>query len=431
MDKHLIQKLARTYQPMKDHLFNGIIPFWRQRAPDREYGGYVTNYDESGKALDTSKKDGYSQARLVWFFSHVCRMACDPGGCGDLARAGVEFMIERFWDKEYGGWYCRLQRNGDVVLDNKIVYDQCFAIYALSEYFLAFGDNRCLKYAEDTFDLLQKYCADTLQGGYYECFQRDWRISPAGDECGDFKSLDSHMHLMEAYTTLYQATGKEIHRRKLLELMDLIVRHMVDPASGCGRNQFDPSFNPTPGFRMPDVLYGHDHDRVHPDQSLHYTSYGHNVELSWLMRHAHQVAQEDIGKYREVLRGLLDHSVRFGVDWEYGGLYRVGLYTGEVLIKEKEFWQQTETLIGFLDGYEEFKEPKYIEAYLNIWKFSDSYLINHSVGEWRHFTDRGGKTVDGTIGKPCKNAYHTGRSMIECTLRLERLLKLADAPEEG
>jgi mannose/cellobiose epimerase-like protein (N-acyl-D-glucosamine 2-epimerase family) len=68
---------------------------------------------------------------------------------------------------------------------------------------------------------------------------------------------------------------------------------------------------------------------------------------------------------------------------------------------------------------------------LNIWKFSDSYLINHSVGEWRHFTDRGGKTVDGTIGKPCKNAYHTGRSMIECTLRLERLLKLADAPEEG
>ena len=99
MDKHLIQTLAPTYQPMKDHLFNGIIPFWRQRAGDGEYGGYVTNFDESGKALDTPEKDGYSQARLVWFFSHVCRMVGDPGGCGDLARAGVEFMIERFWDK--------------------------------------------------------------------------------------------------------------------------------------------------------------------------------------------------------------------------------------------------------------------------------------------------------------------------------------------
>ncbi len=424
MDEQLKRRLELIYQAMKDHLFEGMIPFWCRRAMDREYGGYMTNFDESGNPKDMPVKNTWSQARYCWFFSHLCRTFAPRDEWAGLARAGVDFLIQRCWDQDYGGWYCRLRRDGTVLLDKKIVYDQCFTIYALAEYYLAFDDKRALQYASDTFDLLQKYCADTLSGGYYEYLERDWRVSPPGAACGDMKSLDSHMHLMEAFTPLFQASGREIHRRKLLEILDLIVVHMIDPEFGCGWNQFNPQFRPTPVFRKPVTLYPHEENRDHPDQSLHYTSYGHNVELAWLMRRALKVAKEDTGKYRKILRGLFDHAVSFGVDGQYGGLYRFGLHSGEILVTEKEFWQHTETLTGFLDGYEEFEDARYIDAFINIWEFSDTYLINHDVGEWRHFLDRRGQVVNGNLGQPGKVAYHTGRAMIECTRRLERLLDL-------
>jgi len=427
MGSDMNKQLTQIHDAMKDHLFNGIVPFWSGRVADEAYGGFLTNFDEAGRPEETPEKNAWSQARLIWFFSHLCRRFGVRDDWAALARAGVDFMIERFWDTEHGGWYCRLRRDGSILRDNKIVYDQSFAIYALAEFFLAFGDERSLVYASDTFDLLQNCCTDTVAGGYHEYFGRDWRVSAAGDECGDLKSLDAHMHLMEAFTTLCQATGRHIHRRKVVALMELIVRHMIDPEFGCGRNQFDPAFRATPGFRMPVALYPHEHGRDHPDQSIHYTSYGHNIELAWLMRRAIEVTGQDIGEYREIIRGLLDHTAGNGIDREHGGLYRFGLHCGEPLIKEKEYWQHAEALIGFLDGYEAFGESAYAQAFFNIWRFVDTHLINYDVGEWREVLDRRGRPLEGELGRPHKVAYHTGRAMIECTLRLETLLNTTDA----
>ena len=84
--------------------------------------------------------------------------------------------------------------------------------------------------AEETFTLVQKYAADTLWGGYREMFLRDWQPRPSGAYGGDRKSFDVHMHLMEAYTTLYELTHAEIHRRKLLEVIDLLWNRMFHSA---------------------------------------------------------------------------------------------------------------------------------------------------------------------------------------------------------
>jgi mannobiose 2-epimerase len=96
--------------------------------------------------------------------------------------------------------------------------------------------------------------------------------------------------------------------------------------------------------------------------------------------------------------------------------------TGEPLVLEKEFWQHAEALVGFLDGYEVFGDERYLDAFECLWRFVAKYMIIHEVGEWRTLLARDGSPLDSNIGNPWKVNYHTGRAMIECTRRLERLL---------
>jgi mannobiose 2-epimerase len=91
-------------------------------------------------------------------------------------------------------------------------------------------------------------------------------------------------------------------------------------------------------------------------------------------------------------------------------------------VLEKEFWQNSECLVGFLDGYEQFGDPQYLEAFGKVWGFVQNHMIIKGVGEWRTLLDREGKAIDANIGNPWKVSYHTGRAMLECRERLLRLL---------
>jgi len=421
--KNRNKRQATLNNEIRKHLEKGIVPFWLERAWDQEYGGFLTNFDENGKRMDTPEKYLNTQARLVWWFSILFRQYPQRAEFKDLASRGVDFLLKYCWDEEYGGWYWKVNRDGSRLDDGKVVYGQSFAIYALSEYYIATKNDRGLEYAEKTFDLLQKYCADTLRGGYFENLEPDWWVSEPGFCAGDRKGLDTHMHLMEAFTTLYAASGKEIHKRKLLEMIDLIVTHMIDHENGCGRNQFDLDFNPIPAIAIRRT-WNAEREGESPEISTDTTSYGHNVELAWLMNRALQTAGVDNAPYRDTMRRLLDHAVEHGVDWEYGGIYRDGTSTGGPLIKEKEFWQNAEVLVGFLDGYETFGEERFLDAFENVWLFVNKHMINHEIGEWRTLLDREGDPIDPKIGNPWKVAYHSGRSMLECVIRLARLKEL-------
>ena len=421
MDK---SKLGKRVSPLlkriRDHLENGIIPFWMERALDTEFGGYRTNFNEKGEALEMPEKYLNTQVRLLWWFSRLLRAYPNRPEFKKMADAGADFIISRFWDTKHGGWFWKVRRDGSEMDNGKVVYGQSFAIYAFAEYFRATGDRRGLDYASRTFDLLQKYAADTLRGGYYENLERDWTVAPSGFCAGDRKGLDTHMHLMEAFTTLYAASGEEIHRRKLLEMIELIVKRMVDPETGCGRNQFDLEFNPIPAIAIRRT-WNAERAGDAPATPTDTTSYGHNVELAWLMRDAFQSSGSDIGPYLENIRRLLSHAVQHGVDWEFGGIYRDGTSKGGPLIKDKEFWQHSEVLVGFLDGVELFHEEKYFDAFENVWNFIDRHMIVKGIGEWRVLLDREGHPIDSNVGNAWKVSYHTGRSMIECIARLERL----------
>jgi len=415
-------RLIALKEAMHDHLHSGIIPFWLERAHDTEHGGYLTDFNHKGLATGTPEKYLNTQARLTWWFSRLYRIYPAIEAYRVLAASGIDFLIASFWDPEQGGWVWKVRRDGSRLDDGKITYGQSFAIYALAEYYLATSDRGALDYASQTFDLLQKYAADTQWGGYYENLEKNWTVSKPGFEGGDRKSLDAHMHLMESFTTLYEASGADVHRRKLLEIVGLITDRMVDPVVGCGLNQFDAAWTPLAAIAIRRT-WNAERPGDAPATPIETTSYGHNIELVWLMWRALDAVGVDRSWAAPLLRRLLDHALTHGVDWQYGGIYRDGLRDGGPVVLEKEFWQQAEALVGFLDGYACYGEARFLDAVECIWQFAQRRMVIQGVGEWRTLLDRAGKPLDARIGNPWKVCYHTGRAMLECITLLDELLR--------
>jgi cellobiose epimerase len=415
-------KLETALNQLTTHLEEGLLPFWLKNGIDPEYGGYLTCFDAEGLPEADTDKYLVTQTRMIWGMSALARMYPARKELAEAARQGVDFFIEHFWDKAQGGWFWKTARDGTLIDGGKVVYGQSFGIYCLAEYTLATGDPRGLDYASQTFDLLQKYAADTARGGYYENLEPDWQVSAPGFAAGDRKSLDIHMHLMEAFTTLYAASGLEIHKRKLQEVIEIILTRMVHPVSGCGRNQFDLSFNPIPAINIRRTWNAERATGEVIAQPTDTTSYGHNVELAWLLNRAAETLGLEAGHYNEVTRKLVDHSLKYGFDHELGGVYRDGPHEGPALVNDKEWWQNCEVLVGYLDAYEKLGDEKYLDAFLKTWAFDHTYMINHEIGEWRQLLDRNGKVLVGNIGNPWKAIYHSGRSVMESITRLRKLM---------
>ena len=423
MTKKLIDKADEILAQIKDHLENGIIKFWLNNGIDKEYGGYLTCFNDGGRPTGNSDKYIVSQTRMIWGLSALYRVYPQNTELIDAAKQGVDFLIEYFWDHKLGGWYWKTKRDGTAIDTGKVVYGNGFAIYAFSEYYLATGDKSSLEYAEKTFDLLQKYCVDTYHGGYYENLENDWSLSEPGFAAGDRKSLDIHMHIMEAYTTLLKCTGKEIHKRKLIEIIDLILNKMTNRKCGYGMNQFDLEFNPIPAINIRRTWNAERAAGELIEVPTDTTSYGHNVELVWLLNRAGEILGIPFDYYNDITANILEHTLKYGYDQELGGVYRDGPHEGPALVRDKEWWQNCEVLIGFLDGFEKLSNEKYFDAFVRTWEFDRKYFINFQVGEWRQLLDVRGNQIIGDIGNPWKAIYHTGRAMLECKIRLERIIE--------
>jgi mannobiose 2-epimerase len=416
------EKINKYLAEAENHLDNELLPFWTSRMMDYSNGGYITHFDEEGKDTGDDEKSLIAQSRSVYTLSSAHRAGYGDGKFATLAEHGVKFMIDKMWDKKDGGFFWLMDRAGNVRIDKKIIYGHSFAIYGLSEYTLATGDPIGIEYAEKTFDLIQKFCCDTYYGGYFEMFERDWTLAGPGSQGGDRKTLDVHMHLMEAFTTLYECSGKEVHRRKLLEDIEILLNRMMHPEFKTGIPQFTADWQIAPQIKF-DIIWGWDRytgegEKSNPTDN---TCYGHNAEFAWLLMHAMEILGTGTDKYRDLLIQIFDHTINNGVDKEYGGVYVEGPHSGGVYDMEKEFWQQAEVMIGTLDACLLTGEEKYWDAYRNVHRFVFDRVINTRVGEWYPLLTREGEPVWTHMSHSWKVNYHSVRAMVQSIIRLKNL----------
>lgn len=408
----------------KTHLTTELLPFWLNRCKDDVNGGFNTHFDRDGNDTGYDEKSMLAQMRTIYSMSAAHRAGYGAGACARYAEHGVSFVIDKLWDRQEGGFFWTTNRKGEVVIDKKIMYGLSFALYALSEYTMATGDPRGQEYAEKTFDLIKKYGADTMHGGFFEMFERNWDLCGPGPQGGDRKTLDVHMHLMEAFTNLYECTGRSIHRRTLIEDIEILTGRILHPKYGTGIPQFRVDWKVAPQIKF-DIVWGWDRfaeggQKPHAGDN---TSAGHNVEFAWLLAHATDVLDSHWDDYTPVIKQAMDHGRDNGIDQEYGGVYVEGPHAGGVYDHEKEFWQQAEVMIGMLEGCLRFGPEEYWPAYRNVHRFVFDKMINHRVGEWWPLMTREGRPIWTHMSHSWKVNYHTIRCMVECIKRLERMLE--------
>jgi mannobiose 2-epimerase len=215
-----------------------------------------------------------------------------------------------------------------------------------------------------------------------------------------------------------------LYKHRAVDIINLICGRMLHPEYGTGIAQFGANFTPKRAIIFKNV-WGSDRNVDNPEgRPLDNTSYGHNVEFAWLLSHSIDILALDRSAYVKTIRKLYDHCLNYGIDWERGGVYCEGPHNGEAREKNKEFWQQAETLVAMLDATAIFDDDKYWRAYKNVHRFVFDYMINHRVGEWFPLFNKDNELIWDYMGHAWKINYHTARSMLECERRLSELSHL-------
>jgi len=407
---------------IQNHLRDELLPFWYTHGVDADFGGFLTYFDGHGNPTGETEKTLVCQTRMIFSYSSMERAGLGQKGKAlEIARQGVDFLLDHFWDDSHGGWFWTTTQDGTPINRSKLAYGQSFAMLALSEYGMASGDLRGMEWAVKTFESFQTFAADNRYGGYYEFCEEDWTKKKPGVYGGDRKSFDVHMHLMESFSSMLEATGASIYQEKTAEVVDLMFDKMIHPEFGTSMAQFTPDWMPQRALIFKDV-WGSDRDaEADEGRPLNNTSFGHNVEHAWLLHHTLRLLDRDVEPYKPAIRKLLDHALVNGIDQAKGGLFCEGPHDGPARELNKEFWQQAEALVAFLDGYILLGDEKYLTAYENIHRFVMDLNINHEIGEWYPLFDENNNRIWDHMGHAWKINYHTVRSMIQSE---QRLLKI-------
>jgi len=413
--------LQRYLQATERYLAEKLLPFWTRRIVEPKYGGFQANYDENGERTKVREKTLLCQGRSIFALSFMLRQGHDWRGSRRMIRQGIDFLKRHFRDAAHDGYYWIVDADGTPIDRNKVMYGHSFLVYGLAEHALATGDKASRQEACRLFDLIASEASDVRHGGFFEHFKEDFRLAGGGSAGGSLKSLDVHMHLMEAFTTLYELTRLPKHRRALEHVIELIFDRMIDPKSGLGVAMFTRDWRPVNNIQL-DTVWGADRfdDQGKPPDV---TSFGHNIELAWLYLHSQDVLGVPRKNSLDRVLPLFEHTRRYGVDREYGGLYVEGRRRGDIVDTDKEFWQQAEALVGFLDAYLLTKDTQYLDAFRRVYDFVFQNMVHPELGEWYCLCGREGGVKRSWLGSHWKICYHTLRSVTLVCRKLRQVVR--------
>lgn len=394
-----MQDIRAFAEDVKNHLTGTILPFWKNLR-DEENGGYCgwLGYDlrKDGKAV----KGCILNSRILWFFSNAYLLLKEDSLLKEAEHAW-RFLKDYCVDRENGGVYWSLTYDGRPEDTTKHTYNQAFAVYALSSYYDASGDEQALGLAKKLYALIETKCRDEY--GYLEAFnirfqpEENDKLSENGVMAE--KTMNTLLHVFEAYTELYRVTKDKEVGDRLRFMLDVVAEKVYNPALGRQEVFFDRTWN----------------------SLIDLYSYGHDIEAAWLVDRGLDIL--DDAAYKKKLSPITREIT--------GNIYQRA-YMGHSLVNEAEngvvdttrvWWVQAEAVVGFLNGWQ--RDPghtEYLEAAQDIWEYIKKHIVDHREGsEWLWAVDREGNPLEKPIVEPWKCPYHNGRMCMEVIRRIQNV----------
>lgn len=382
--------MAVLVNECKKELTERILPFWNKLRDDENGGfyGFMNNDLEVDKKAD---KGVILHSRILWFYSSCYRVFKDDYLL-ENAKHAYEFL-KKCVDKEQGGVYWMMTYDGKPADTMKHTYNQAFAIYALSTYYLASQDGSALKLAFELFDTVEEKCTDDI--AYMEAFSKDWKLVPndALSENGLMadKTMNTVLHLIEAYTVLFEASRDHRVEERLLFLLEITKTKIFNSDKNCLRVFFDRELN-----EIGDIH-----------------SYGHDIEASWLIDRACEV----LG------------NTRVQAEWRFidlriaRNIYEIAFENGAVnnerendkIDKKRIWWVQAESVVGFINAFQNDGDTKYLDAAKTVfnWIVTKQADSRKDSEWWGEVTFEGEPMQTVAMVNPWKCPYHNGRMCIE------------------
>lgn len=411
---------ASFYKSIEQELINDILPFWEKNACDTRSGceGFYGSISSSGQADAEAPRSIVMTSRFLWTYSAAARHLKNPALL-KMADFAYRTIVSKYWDSENGGVYWSVLPDGTPCVSKKQIYGEAFCCYGFCEYAAAIKELRqdvlseeAMNYALDIYNFLEQYAFDSKDGGYLEACAQNWSptddmiLSPKDMNCP--KSMNTNLHVMEAYTNLYRtlpvvfSDAKAIRAEvgdSLATLVRITVEKILQPDAHLGMF-FDMKWNP-----LSDEI-----------------SYGHDIEASWLLWEAAcELKDEELkSEIKETVIKVAETALNEGFDHENGCMenFLRSEPEGKVRDRTRVWWNQAEAMNGFYNAWEMTGETKYSDACHAEWNWILNHQKDRTNGEWWNEVDVNGNPVlTEDKGGNWKTSYHNGRTCLELLRR--------------
>lgn len=381
---------------IKEHLVNDLIPFW-QGLKDEENGGFYGYLSYDLKLDKNAVKGCILNSRILWFFSNAYMLLGDPSLLESATHA-YQFLKDYCVDNEFGGVFWSLAYDGTPEDTTKHTYNQAFSIYALASYYDASKNPEALEIAWKLYDLVESKCKDEY--GYLEAFTRNFepeendKLSENGVIAE--KTMNTLLHVFEAYTELYRVTKEEKVAEQIRFMMDIIKDKVFNKEIGRQEVFFDKTWN----------------------SLIDLYSYGHDIETAWLVDRGLEVLGD------EAYTNMLSPITKIITENIYNRAYMDHSLVNEsengVVDTTRVWWVQAEAVVGFLNGYQKQGNKKFLDASEDIWNYIKEYFIDKRNGsEWFWSVKEDHTPNEKPIVEPWKCPYHNGRMCFEVLRRMK------------
>lgn len=393
-------KLSILKKEVFEELTNNILPYWMEKMTDEENGGFYGQINGKNQRITGAPKGGILNARILWTFSSASLHLKNPVYL-QFAERARNYIFNHFFDSEFGGTYWMLHADGTPADTKKQIYSQAFFIYALTEYFRAANDNSCLEKAIELFNLIENNSFDDENNGYFEAYSRDWKLLDdqrlSEKDANEKKTMNTHLHILEAYTNLYRVWKDEKLKRQLQNLIEIFLTKIINPKTNHLGLFFDEYWN------CKSTIF----------------SYGHDIESAWLLEEAVDVLGDEMLLKKVQKKTLLVVNAASEGIRKNGGLINEKNYLTGHVDSNFDWWPQAEAMVGFFNAYQNTRNENYALKIIGLWDFIKNNIIDEKDGEWFWSADESGKknTIDDKAGF-WKCPYHNSRMCLELINRI-------------
>ena len=384
-------------QQYKSELLERVMPFWMEKSIDKEFGGYFTCLERDGEVFDTDKFI-WLQGREVWMLSTLYNKVEKRQEWLDAAIQGAEFL------KKYGhdgnlNWYFALDREGNPLVEPYNIFSYTFAVIAFGQLSIATGNQEYADIAKKTFDIVLSK-VDNPKG----------RWSKAAPGARSLKSFALPMILCNV----------------ALEIESLLDKDFLDKTiETCVHEVMDVFYRPELGLIVEHL--GTNNEMVDcMDGRL--LNPGHAIEAMWFIM--------DLGK-RLGDQALIEKAVKialaeveYGWDEKYGGIFyfmdRLGRPLQQLEWDQKLWWVHIETLITMIKGYELTGSQECLAWFERIHDYVWSHFMDPEHPEWFGYLNRQGEVLLTLKGGKWKGCFHVPRGLMQVYQSLERIAEKND-----